>query len=275
MNNRINKLNNLQQRVISGVIGAAIIIAAIIFSQWSFFFIFLVVAVAAQVEFYNLVKQEVAKPNILLGLLIGVINYGLFFHTLKSGSDFRWFILNFPLISLIFISELYTRKTNPFTNISFTLLGILYVSMPFSLLLLCVYFQGTYNWQIVVGIIMFLWLNDTGAYISGRLFGKRKLFERISPKKTWEGSIGGLIFAVGGSLIIGHYFPVLPQQKWTVCSVIIVVLGTYGDLIESLFKRSIDIKDSGSIIPGHGGFLDRFDSLIISTPFIAAYLMLF
>ena len=119
------------------------------------------------------------------------------------------------------------------------------------------------------------WANDVGAYFTGILFGRTKLFERISPKKSWEGSIGGATTSIITSLVISQYFPGLNSIEWIGVSVIVVIAGTYGDLVESHFKRSIQIKDSGSIIPGHGGFLDRFDSLLIAVPFVVVFLKLF
>jgi phosphatidate cytidylyltransferase len=151
-------------------------------------------------------------------------------------------------------------------------MGIIYVSLPFSLLNISVFFKGTYSYHVIMGTMLILWACDTGAYFSGKAFGRRKLFQRISPKKTWEGSIGGGILAVTVGILFSYIFTDLPMWKWICISVIIVIAGTYGDLVESLFKRSINIKDSGKSIPGHGGFLDRFDSLLLSAPFIAAFI---
>ncbi|MDQ2657301.1 MAG: phosphatidate cytidylyltransferase, partial [Bacteroidota bacterium] len=134
---------------------------------------------------------------------------------------------------------------------------------------------GQYNFEVILGTLLILWASDTGAYFAGTRFGKRKLFERISPKKSWEGFLGGavlaLIFAYGSSV----FMHTLLVRQWIIVGVIIIIGGTFGDLIESLLKRSIEIKDSGDSLPGHGGFLDRFDGLLISAPFIAAYLEIF
>jgi phosphatidate cytidylyltransferase len=127
---------------------------------------------------------------------------------------------------------------------------------------------------LVMGCLFLLWASDSGAYFAGTKFGKTKLFERVSPKKSWEGSMGGFAASMLVGVVLGRYFTSLPLWQWLVIGLIIVVAGTYGDLVESLFKRSIKIKDSGSIIPGHGGFLDRFDGLLLSVPFIVAFLKL-
>ncbi len=135
--------------------------------------------------------------------------------------------------------------------------------------------QGRYHPLIVIGILLLTWASDTGGYFAGTAFGKTKLFQSISPKKSWEGLIGGAILTLVIAYLISLFADFLPLWKWMVMGVITVVAGTYGDLVESLFKRSIKIKDSGQTLPGHGGFLDRFDALLLSLPFIAAFLKLF
>lgn len=126
-----------------------------------------------------------------------------------------------------------------------------------------------------MGMVLIIWASDTGAYFAGITMGRRKLFERVSPKKTWEGSFGGGLLALGMAFLLSRYFHDLRPFEWLMAAVIIVVAGIYGDLVESLFKRSIEIKDSGTTIPGHGGFLDRFDSLILAIPFIVVFVEIF
>jgi len=155
-------------------------------------------------------------------------------------------------------------------------LGIIYVALPFTLLTVLAYIKNdTYDPNIVLGCLFLLWASDSGAYFAGTKFGKTKLFERVSPKKSWEGSIGGMIAAMLVATIISKYYTNYSAFHWYVIGVIIVVAGTYGDLVESLFKRSINIKDSADTIPGHGGFLDRFDGLLLSIPFIIPFVKLF
>jgi phosphatidate cytidylyltransferase len=150
------------------------------------------------------------------------------------------------------------------------------VALPFALLTVLAFIQNeTYDPQIVLGCLFLLWASDSGAYFAGTKFGKTKLFERVSPKKSWEGSIGGLIAAMIVAYVLSIYYTNFESWQWFGIGVIIVVAGTYGDLVESLFKRSINIKDSADTIPGHGGFLDRFDGLLLSIPFIITFLKLF
>ncbi|MCL4155446.1 UNVERIFIED_CONTAM: hypothetical protein GTU68_014602 [Idotea baltica] len=135
--------------------------------------------------------------------------------------------------------------------------------------------MGSYQFELVVGILLLTWASDTGGYFAGTMFGKTKLFLRISPKKSWEGFVGGTILTLLIAVAMSYYADILPLWKWLMIGVLTVTAGTYGDLVESLFKRSINIKDSGETLPGHGGFLDRFDALLLSLPFIAAFLKLF
>ena len=168
-----------------------------------------------------------------------------------------------------------TFERKSFTNIVFTFLGIFYVALPFALLNVVVFEDGAYNYEVILGSLLILWASDTGAYFAGTRFGKRKLFERISPKKSWEGFVGGAVLALAFVVGLSQFLHSLSTVQWVVVGILIIVGGTFGDLIESLLKRSIEIKDSGDSLPGHGGFLDRFDGLLIAAPFIAAYLEVF
>ncbi|MBC7485390.1 MAG: phosphatidate cytidylyltransferase, partial [Cytophagaceae bacterium] len=146
---------------------------------------------------------------------------------------------------------------------------------PLALFSSTAFIHGSYDAGIVMGILLLLWANDIGGYIGGVLFGKHKLFERVSPKKTWEGSAGGALFSIGITWACAYFFPSLLWRDWFILSLLIIVFGSIGDLVESLFKRSLSVKDSGNLIPGHGGFLDRFDGLFIASPFLILYLKIF
>lgn len=135
-------------------------------------------------------------------------------------------------------------------------------------------FTNNYSFQIILGFFILLWVNDTGAYLAGRFFGKHKLFERISPNKTWEGSIGGTLVTVAGAYILSIFFTNLNLTNWVVLSILVAVFGGLGDLAESMLKRSLGVKDSGKLLPGHGGVLDRIDGLLLSVPFVYSYLHL-
>ncbi len=268
-------LSNLQLRFIAGISGAALVVWAIVFSDWTFALLFFAITILAQKEFYGLLKSTKKKPNTVFGLVIGAAIYCLVFAIHKGFIPVKFYLLLLPLCAFIFIYEMYNSKKKPFNNVAYTYLGIIYVAIPLALMVVIGFIHGTYNYQIVIGCLLLLWASDTGAYFSGKTLGRTPLFPRVSPKKTWEGSIGGALTSFGVSYGLSHYFPVLALHQWFTLSVIIVVFGSYGDLVESAFKRSLKIKDSGTLIPGHGGLLDRFDGLLLSTPFIVAYLLLF
>ena len=270
----INKYSNLGKRAITSVVGAGVILTALVYSDWTYFLIFALILGASQMEFYKLSGLDGMLPLKSFGTMLGLLIFALTFMVEKERLPHEYLYLIFPLVSLTFFIKLY-KKTDkkPFTGVAYTYLGIFYVAVPFSLLNLAVFsVDAVYHYEILVGCILILWASDTGAYFAGTRFGKTKLFERVSPKKSWEGFIGGAFSALIVAFVISNYFLVLEDWKWLVIAGIIIIAGTYGDLIESLFKRSIEIKDSGSVLPGHGGFMDRFDGLLLSAPFITAFL---
>jgi phosphatidate cytidylyltransferase len=275
MTSALKNLPNLAQRIITGVLGAAAIIAGIWFSEWTYFLVFFIICISSLLEFYNLTGLDGMLPQKTFGTICGMVIYCLSFFVEHGDINYKFYFLIFPLVSLVYMIKLYKRfERKPFTNIAFTFLGIFYVAIPFSLLNIAAFNNGVYNFEIIWGCLFILWATDTGAYFAGTYFGRSKLFERISPKKSWEGAVGGallaLIFAVG----ISYFFKSFLMWQWLVIAAIIIVGGIYGDLVESLLKRSIEIKDSGDSLPGHGGFLDRFDGLLISAPSIVAFIEL-
>lgn len=273
MTNSLSKYNNLTQRIIAGVLGSAGIIAAICFSAWTYCLVFFIICLFSLLEFYKLAGLDGVVPQKAFGTICGVAIYLLSFFIEKGDISYRYYFLIFPIVSCVYMIKLYKKfERKPFTNIAFTFLGIFYVGVPFALLNVAVFENGVYNYEIIFGCLFILWASDTGAYFAGTFFGKRKLFERISPKKSWEGFFGGALLALAFVFGIAHYFHTLTLMQWLIVGLIIIIGGTFGDLVESLLKRSIEIKDSGDSIPGHGGFLDRFDGLYICAPFIVAYL---
>ncbi len=271
----MQNLSNLSQRIITAIVGVSIILVGLFYNEWTFLALFGAIGVLTQMEFYKLLKLDENAPLRIYGTLCGIILNVLFFFTAKGNLPNDALFLVLPLFSIVFFIKIYKKEEKPFTNVAYTILGIMYVALPFALLHTLALNGDEFKPKIVLGCLIILWASDSGAYITGRLFGKRKLFERISPKKTWEGFVGGAIFAIVASLIIARYFVEVAAWQWPIIALIIIIAGTYGDLVESQFKRSIAIKDSGSIIPGHGGFLDRFDGLLLSIPFIVAFLKLF
>jgi len=276
MKSPLNNLSNLQQRIIAAIVGVAIILSAILYNDWTFLVLFCSISILTQLEFYKLLGLDGNQPLTYYGTMCGVFINVITFLIEKEVIDFQNYFLISPMVTMIFFIKLYKKKDlKPFQNIAFTFLGIIYVAIPFSLLSVLALRGGTYNYEIVLGCLFLLWATDVGAYFAGTYFGRRKLFERVSPKKSWEGAAGGALFAAIVAFLLGLYFHSHEAWEWYCIGAIIVVSGTLGDLVESLFKRSIAIKDSGSMIPGHGGFLDRFDGLLLSAPFIVTFVKIF
>lgn len=272
----LSRYNNLTQRIITGLLGSAAIIIAVVVGQWTYFGAFLLIVLLSLLEFYKLVGLDGMLPQKYFGTFCGLLVFVLSFLIECRVLPFQYYFLIFPIVSFVYMIKLYKKfERKPFTNIAYTFLGIFYVAIPFSLLNIAVFEDGEYHFEVIFGCLFILWASDTGAYFAGTFFGKRKLFERISPKKSWEGFFGGALLALVFAFGLSKYLEYLSLTQWLIIAVIIIVGGTFGDLIESLLKRSIEIKDSGTALPGHGGFLDRFDGLLISAPFIVAYLEIF
>lgn len=267
------------KRAITGAIFVAVLIGSIMWNQYSIAILFGVFALLGLNEFLILMRKNGFTPNSALCLIVGAGIYGLVaahsFDILPLSS----LLLIFPLLIIIVAAELFRKNDSPVSNMGFSALGILYIVLPFSTLNFFAFNPSFYEeiklvmneYGLLLGFFIILWANDTGAYLVGSAIGNHKLFERISPNKTWEGFIGGGVLAVTTGLIFA-YFSESSMIQWSVISVIIVVFGTLGDLTESQIKRSTGVKDSGSILPGHGGILDRFDGALFAAPFVLTYL---
>lgn len=218
-------------------------------------------------------------PQKLLGTIAGSTFFAISSMYILGIITLDKLLIIMPLMFLILIAELYRKSANPLMNISITLSGIFYLAIPMVLLSYLSYapayglrYNLDYNPNILLGFFLILWTNDTFAYVVGRAVGKRKLFESISPKKTWEGALGGAVVSLILAYYMAHFSPELHKRDWLVVAGIIVLFGNLGDLIQSKFKRSINIKDSGNILPGHGGILDRFDGVYLAAPFVYTYI---
>ena len=270
------KFSNLPQRIATGLLGAAGIVFGIVYSEWTYLLVFFIICILSLREFYKLSGLDGMIPQKTFGTICGLTIFFLSFFIERGSISYRYYFIFFPLLSCVYMIKLYKKfERKPFTNIAYTFLGIFYIAVPLALLNIAAFEEGSYHFEIIFGCLFILWATDTGAYFAGSLFGKRKLFERISPKKSWEGVIGGALLALAMTYGISYFFDLLAFWEWLSICIIIVIGGVYGDLIESLLKRSIEIKDSGNSLPGHGGFLDRFDGLFISAPFIVAFLEIF
>lgn len=280
-------LQTLATRTISAAVFVVVLLSCIFYNYLSFSILFFVVSIWGLIEFYQLAEKLGAKPYKSIGVLTGIFLYGLAFLANLS-SEISWCSISlFPILPvlffIVFIIGLFDNNSNTFSNIAYTIAGVIYTVIPFSILLFIACIGKTdpdqvdiasYNYHYVLGIILLIWSCDVFAYLVGSLIGKNKLYERISPGKTWEGSIGAAILTIGSAILISQWFHELAMIHWIAISIIVCVFGTIGDLVESMLKRQAGVKDSGKIMPGHGGILDRFDSLLFVAPFVYLYLNL-
>ena len=275
-------MSNLLQRSITGTLIVLVLISCIYMGKYYITGLFSIITILGLKEFYTLAETEEVKPLKLPGIIVGAITFiaaTLYVHELIT---IKYLLILLPMVFFLFCIELLNKESNPLENISATIMGIVYLCIPMTLLSSFTYPPllvneatiNEYNPHILLGFFYLLWVNDSGAYVVGSLIGKHKLNERVSPKKTWEGTIGGGLFCIGTAYLISLYYNELNLIQWSIMAIIISSMGTLGDLVQSMFKRSTNIKDSGTLLPGHGGILDRFDGVLISSPFVFTYLQL-
>jgi phosphatidate cytidylyltransferase len=265
-------MNNFVKRSLSGFFFVTLIVGSILLNRFAFLVVFAIITGWTVSEFHkltNLQKDIKVMPGI--ASISAIILFLTSFFYASGILPFMVFSIYAICFVIILISELFQQKVNPVHNWAYFILGQIFIALPFSLLNFILFID---SWQpfILLAVFVVIWLNDTGAYLVGVNFGKHKMFKRISPKKSWEGFVGGAVAA----LFSGYFFSLLIPQinllNWIIFSEIIVIFGTFGDLIESLLKRTLNVKDSGNVIPGHGGLLDRFDSMLLVTPVVFMFL---
>lgn len=269
------KLSNLTLRIIFGLLGAALVVGGVLYNEWTLLLLFGTICCLTLIEFFGLLQKSGMHVSKVFAIVSGTSLFILHYLIQNNTLENKWYYALIALFFLFFILELFQQNVNPFYRIANTFLGITYIAIPYALFAGSAFIHEKYSSTIIMGTLLLLWANDIGGYIAGMSFGKHKLFERVSPKKTWEGSIGGAVLCLVTAWVCALYFTSLRLQDWLCIALIMIVFGSIGDLVESLFKRNLSVKDSGNIIPGHGGLLDRFDGLLIAAPFIATYLKLF
>ena len=275
----------MKQRVVSAIIFVIAMLGGVFGGAKAFYVLFMLITAGSLWEFTGLIfdrEERFFKFRRIAGTFIGCLPFLVFgskifnlFLPLTSGARFSPYlfvadlsdnvspilmsiILLLLLVFLLFIVELFLESEHPFANLGHYLLGVVYIGVPFALLISISYWHDNYAPLRVFGLLFLTWTNDTMAYFVGSFIGKTPFFSRISPKKTWEGTIGGILCAFIVAYILSNFIPDFGFREWMTLAATVAVFGTLGDLIESMFKRSIKIKDSGSFIPGHGGLLDRF-----------------
>jgi len=276
-------MKNLITRTITGVLFVAVVVTSF-HDPYAMVWLFSIVTGLTVWEFTTLVNE---RPGVTVNRFISTVAGVYFFLAMTyfcsdiygGAAKSVVFIPYLVTIIYLFIAELYLKQEDPISNWAYAMLSQMYIALPFSLLNVLA-FNATsdglvaFNTLLPLSVFIFLWVNDTGAYCAGSLLGRHKLFPRISPGKSWEGSIGGGLFVLAAAYIISIYFDgvLLTTIEWLGLGLVVTVFGTWGDLVESLFKRTLGIKDSGNILPGHGGMLDRFDSALLAIPTAVIYL---
>jgi len=266
-------MSNFVKRALSGTLFVVLLVGSILWNQYSFGILFALISCFAIHEFHkltNLDKNVSVNKAFAIGGALVIFASSFLYYAFDIFST-NIFLIYALYLAVVFVAELYRKQAQPIHNWAYFVLGQIYIALPFALLNFILFSWG---WQplILLAVFVCIWVNDTGAYIVGVNFGKHRLFERISPKKSWEGFFGGAIFTLIPAYVFSLFIPELTLWQWIIFAQIIVFFGTFGDLIESLMKRTLNVKDSGDIIPGHGGLLDRFDSMLLAVPAIFVYL---
>lgn len=276
-------MNNLLTRTLTGAGIIIFVMGGFWLHPISFVITGLVLMTGTQFEYYSMIRLTGIRPQVVTGLITGITAY--VFSSLIAARilEKEFYLILIPMLSVVMVIELYRKNEKPFDSLAHTCFSILYTVIPFSMIPFSAFYRegmGTIISQntilfspgIIIGFFILLWTNDTAAYLVGITIGKRRLWERISPKKSWEGFLGGLVVTAGMGYLISGWLGVVGKADWVIIAMIVSVAGTYGDLVESMLKRSLGVKDSGNIMPGHGGFLDRFDSLVLSFPLVYLYI---
>jgi phosphatidate cytidylyltransferase len=265
-------MNNFVKRTLSGFLFVTLIVSSILLSRFIFAPVFALICGWTVFEFHKISNHQPAiNVNPWIALISGVLLFLCSFLYASGMCFYPVYSIYGSYIVLVFIFELFQHKTNPLNNWAYFVLGQIFIALPFSLLNF-ILFIDKWDPLILLAVFVTIWVNDTGAYLIGVTFGKHRMFERISPKKSWEGFVGGAVAALISGYIFSMFIPQLSLMNWLFFSEIIVIAGTFGDLMESLMKRTLEVKDSGNVIPGHGGLLDRFDSMLLVSPVVFIYL---
>ncbi|MBC6612996.1 phosphatidate cytidylyltransferase [Hymenobacter sp. BT507] len=296
-------MSNLTQRILYGVLGAVALLFSIWYSAWTFAVFFGLVQMRMLWEFYRMMRKAGYKPAALLcggisivifagvlgvvaaGNVVGSLGVefnvvvGEGFDLLKNMSaGVVAVLIVLPVILILREMVAWPRENKglaPFANVGVALLGLLYVSLPMSLLNALAFTDSGYDYRRIFGLLLLVWCSDIGAYAAGKTFGKHKLAPKISPGKTWEGAAGGFLLTLGMGWALGFLLPEMSLTTRLVAAAVVAVFGPLGDLAESMLKRSVDVKDSGRIMPGHGGLLDRFDAFLFVVPVLVVVQLLF
>lgn len=276
-------MKNFITRTLTGVLFVVVLVGCILYAPSTFAMLFALITGLAVWEFGSLINNS--GQAVINRAICGLGGVWLFFAFMGFNEGIfgaEGFVPYLLILIYLLVAELYLKRPNPIANWAYTMMSQLYVALPFALLNVLYFYpvqvvrEGelvtSFTPMLPLSVFIFLWASDSGAYLVGSLIGKHRLFERISPKKSWEGSVGGGVLALVAAWALWSFFPLMNLWQWMGMALVVVVFGTWGDLVESLMKRQLGIKDSGHILPGHGGILDRFDSAILAIPAVVVYL---
>ncbi len=274
-------MRNFILRTLTAIGIVAVQVLCTYFSPLSLAALFLLLTALTENEFIKIISQRgevvVSRPIVIAGSCY--LFFAFWLNSLTRGDSLVVFFPYLIFLIYCYIKELFGKHPNPIANLGTIMLSQMYVVLPLSLINVlaftpfeCYHSEAPY-YAITLAIYIFIWVNDTGAYLSGITLGRHKMFPRISPKKSWEGAIGGALATTASAFIVAHFYTFMGLWQWVGMAFVVVLAGTFGDLTESMIKRQLDIKDSGHILPGHGGFLDRLDSMLFAIPAVVAYLL--
>jgi phosphatidate cytidylyltransferase len=272
------RLGSFIQRTVTGAIYVAAIIGSVFIGSFAFFLLIFLANILSLKEFMTMIKKMFPDFGLSYRLIITGSFIYLIGATAALGLIPQKMMIVALIIPLLLISiELFLKKEKPLINLSLSIFGIVYITIPFVMLIFLAanpYDQNTGAPLLLLSFFVIIWVNDTFAYLTGKIIGRHLIFKRISPKKTWEGTVGGFVFSMAAGYIFYQTSDTLPLWQWLSLAGVIVISGIFGDFAESMIKRSLNIKDSGNALPGHGGFLDRFDSLLFAAPAATIFLYL-
>lgn len=265
-------MSNFVQRTLSGFLFVLIVAGSILLGPYTFAVVFSIITAWSVYEFHKMTNvQSGVQVLTYCGVAGGLILFVTSFLYASGKIHYPGYSVYGLFMVLVLVVELFRKKENPLHNWAYFIMGQIMIALPFSLLNFILYIED-YSPLILLAVFVTVWVNDTGAYLFGITLGKHRMFERISPKKSWEGFVGGALTALLSGYVFSLLIPEISLIQWIIFSEIVVVFGTLGDLLESLMKRTVNVKDSGNVIPGHGGLLDRFDSLLLVAPAVYIFL---
>ena len=265
-------MNNLVRRTLVGIVFLVVMVFGLIWDRLIFGCLFLVILYFCLREYYEISLGGRFRAGSKLGILAGASAFVTVACVRFWDMDEALLLIPLGFLLIVPVAAVLFGDKENYPDVGIIYGGLLYIALPVALSPFVVMDGPVFDGWLLLSMFILVWMSDVGAYCVGSLIGKHRLFERVSPKKSWEGSIGGAVFSIASSFIFAHYYNFLSIGQWAGLAAVVVVFGTWGDLTESLMKRQLGIKDSGHILPGHGGLLDRFDSALMAIPAAVCYL---